>query len=77
MNAVEIEEVISPLAELPFHATEFPFAFLQAFSDKETTIKRMREGESNKSDLSGVPSNQQYPYRRRRSRRGYEDACRC
>ena len=28
MNAVEIEESISTLAELPFDATEFPFAFL-------------------------------------------------
>ena len=28
MNAVEIEEAISTLAEMPFDATEFPFAFL-------------------------------------------------
>ena len=54
MNAVEIEEAISALAELPFDATEFPFAFLQAFGNKETTIKRLRKGESNKSDLGGV-----------------------
>jgi hypothetical protein len=54
MNAVEIEEAISALAELPFDAIEFPFAFLQAFGNKETTIKRLRKGESNKSDLSGV-----------------------
>jgi hypothetical protein len=54
MNAVEIEEAISALAELPFDAAEFPFAFLQAFGNKETTIKRLRKGESNKSDLGGV-----------------------
>jgi len=54
MNAVEIEEAISALAEQPFDAGEFPFAFLQAFGNKETTIKRLRKGESNKSDLSGV-----------------------
>lgn len=54
MNPVEIEEAISALAELPFHATEFPFAFLQAFGNKDTTIKRLRKGESNKSDLGGV-----------------------
>ena len=54
MNAVEIEEAISALAELPFDATEFPFAFLQAFGNKETTIKRLRKGESNKSNLGGV-----------------------
>src|SRR6202171_3404601 len=54
MNAVEIEEAISALAERPFEAAEFPFAFLQAFGNKETTLKRLRKGESNKSDLGGV-----------------------
>jgi hypothetical protein len=54
MNAVEIEEAISTLAEQPFDAQEFPFAFLQAFGNKETTLKRLRKGESNRSDLGGV-----------------------
>src|SRR6185295_13045668 len=54
MNAVEIEEAISALAEQAFDAAEFPFAFLQAFGNKETTIKRLRAGASNKSDLGGV-----------------------
>src|SRR5688572_25307764 len=54
MNAVEIEEAISQLAAQPFDAAEFPFAFLQAFGNKETTLKRLRKGESNKSDLGGV-----------------------
>lgn len=54
MNAVEIEEAISVLAEETFDAQEFPFAFLQAFGNKETTLKRLRKGESNKSDLGGV-----------------------
>src|SRR6202140_2533918 len=54
MNAVEIEEAISALAEQAFDAAEFPFAFLQAFDNKETTLKRLRKGESNKSDLGGV-----------------------
>lgn len=54
MNAVEIEEAISRLAELPFDAEEFPFAFLEAFGNKETTIKRLRSGTSNKSDVGGV-----------------------
>lgn len=53
MNPVEIE-VISALAEQPFEAIEFPFAFLQAFGNKDTTIKRLRSGASNKSDLGGV-----------------------
>lgn len=54
MNAVEIEEAISTLAEQPFDAEEFPYAFLQAFGNKETTIKKLRSGASNKSDLGGV-----------------------
>src|ERR1700730_1426183 len=54
MNAVEIEEAISALAERRFDAVEFPFAFLQAFGNKETTLKRLRKGESNRSDLGGV-----------------------
>lgn len=54
MNAVEIEEAISALAEQTFDAAEFPFAFLQAFGNKETTIKRLRSGATNKSDLGGV-----------------------
>lgn len=54
MNAVEIEEAISVLAERPFDAEEFPYAFLEAFGNKETTLKRLRKGESNKSDLGGV-----------------------
>ena len=54
MNAVEIEEAISALAEQPFDGSEFPFAFLQAFGNKEATIKRLRAGASNKSDMGGV-----------------------
>ncbi len=54
MNAVEIEEAISALAERPFDPDEFPFSFLEAFGNKETTIKRLRAGASNKSDLGGV-----------------------
>jgi hypothetical protein len=54
MNAVEIEEAVSALAELPFDAAEFPFAFLEAFGNKATTIKRLRNGASNKSDVGGI-----------------------
>ena len=54
MNAVEIEEAISALAEQPFDASEFPYSFLVAFGNKDTTIKRLRAGASNKSDLGGV-----------------------
>jgi len=54
MNAVEIEEAISALAERPFDPAEFPYAFLEAFGRKETTLKRLRLGDMNKSDLGGV-----------------------
>ena len=54
MNAVEIEEAISRLAEQPFEAEQFPYAFLEAFGNKTTTIKRLRSGTSNKSDIDGV-----------------------
>ena len=55
MNAVEIEEAVSRLAEAPFDPEEFPFAFLEAFGNKLTTIKRLqsKSGSSNQSDLPG------------------------
>ena len=53
MNAVEIEEAVSELAEDAFDATEFPFAFLEAFGNKSTTIRQLKSGHSNKSDIVG------------------------
>jgi len=34
MNAVEIEEAVSKLAEAPFDSEAFPFAFIEAFGNK-------------------------------------------
>jgi hypothetical protein len=53
MNAVEIEAAVSDLALQPFDAAEFPFAFLAAFGNKDTTLKRLRTGNSNASDIPG------------------------
>ncbi|MEM6831768.1 MAG: type IIL restriction-modification enzyme MmeI, partial [Bacteroidota bacterium] len=53
MNAVEIEEAVSLLSEQPFDPKEFPYAFLEAFGNKSTTIKRLKSGNNNKSDLAG------------------------
>lgn len=44
MNAVEIEQAITDLAEQPFDRAEFPYAFLEAFGNKATTLKRLRAG---------------------------------
>lgn len=53
MNAVEIVEAISKLVEQPFDAAEFPYAFLEAFGNKQTTIKRLKAGNTNHSDVEG------------------------
>lgn len=54
MNAVEIEEAVSELASKHFEAEEFPFSFLEAFGNKSTTIKKLRSGTSNKTDVEGA-----------------------
>ena len=72
MNAVEIEEAISELAEQEFDAQAFPYAFLEAFGNKATTIQRLKSGATNKSDLDGV-LDQQYPYQGLSARRGDPD----
>ncbi len=53
MNAIEIEEAISRLAEQPFDPAEFPYRFLEAFGNKDTTINRLRKRETNKTDIEG------------------------
>jgi hypothetical protein len=44
VNAVEIEEAILQMADQPFDPENFPYVFLEAFGNKETTIKRLRAG---------------------------------
>ena len=56
MNAVEIEEAVSSLAEEPFDAESFPIGFLEAFGNKATTLKRLQiagKGSTNQSDIHG------------------------
>jgi hypothetical protein len=54
MNAVEIEEAVSLLADAEFDPLKFPYAFLAAFGNKETALKRLRSGSNNNSDLAGA-----------------------
>jgi hypothetical protein len=53
MNAVEIEEALSDLATQPFDPVEFPFSFLASLGNKELTLKRLRKGDTNASDVPG------------------------
>ncbi|MCK8458659.1 class I SAM-dependent DNA methyltransferase [Sphingomonas faeni] len=53
MNPVEIEEAVSKLALEPFDRAEFPYQFLTAFGNKNTTIQRLRAGATNASDVDG------------------------
>lgn len=53
MNAVEIEEAVEELVAQPFDRGEFPFQFLAAFGNKDTTVRRLRSGSSNNSDVAG------------------------
>ncbi len=61
MNAVEIEEAVSQLveryAEEGFDAENFPYDFLAAFGNPDTTLKRLRstgKSSTNQSDIGGV-----------------------
>ncbi len=54
MNAVDIEEAVSALVEQPFDSAAFPYAFLRAFDNKETTIKRLQSGATNRTDVTGA-----------------------
>lgn len=51
MNAVEIEEAASELAAQEFDRAEFPYTFLKAFDNKDTTVRKLRSGASNSSDI--------------------------
>lgn len=54
MNAIEIEEAVSQLSVAPFEPENFPYAFLEAFGNKTTEIQRLRNGNSNKTDIEGA-----------------------
>ena len=51
MNPVEIEQAVEVLSQAIFEPQEFAFSFLEAFGNKETTIKKLRSGSTNSSDV--------------------------
>ena len=53
MNPIEIEEQLSNLANEPFDAVDFPYLFLECFGNKATSIKSLRKGKANKTDIEG------------------------
>ena len=54
MNAVEIEESVSEIIQKDFNPSTFPYQFLESFGNKITTLKKLKSGSTNKSDLGGV-----------------------
>lgn len=54
MNAVEIEDAVSRLFEQPFDSSEYPYLFLEAYGNKNATIKRLRTGNNNRTDVPGA-----------------------
>ncbi|MFT8718711.1 hypothetical protein [Acetobacter sp.] len=54
MSMIDVERTISDFAERPFDVAEFPYLFLRSFGNKEITLKRLRNGDTNKSDFSGL-----------------------
>jgi restriction-modification enzyme MmeI-like protein len=54
MNPVEIEQAISELAARPFEREAFPVQFLEAFGNRQTTLRALKKGTTNKSDVGGV-----------------------
>lgn len=55
MNAVEVEEAVSQLAEAPFDRETFAFEFLRAFGQNDAAIRKLKSGDANKSDMLGPP----------------------
>jgi hypothetical protein len=47
MNAVEIEQAVSDLAQQPFNAVQFPYKLLAAFGNKDTTFDRLHSTNAN------------------------------
>ncbi|AQS41007.1 MAG: Putative DNA methylase [Candidatus Tokpelaia hoelldobleri] len=54
MNPVEMEQAVAELAQAPFDAENFPYSFLEAFGNTQTTIKKLKKRTTNASDLANA-----------------------
>jgi len=63
MNPTEIYDALAEIAAKPFDPNEFPFAFAEATDAAKAAISKLRNGSTNKSDLSGgVLFNKKFHY---------------
>lgn len=53
MNPTEIADALEEIANAPFNADEFAFAFAEATGNAKATISKLRSGSYNKSKLPG------------------------
>ena len=65
MNAVEIEEAVSALAEAPFDPEEFPFQFLQGLRQQGGDPQPPAQRQHQQIRRGRHPATQQHPHRRR------------
>ncbi|WP_194098648.1 class I SAM-dependent DNA methyltransferase [Marivivens aquimaris] len=63
MNPTEIYDALAEIAAKPFDPNEFPFAFAEATDAAKAAISKLRNGSTNKSDVSGgVLFNKKFHY---------------
>lgn len=51
MNVIEIEEAVADIAEKPFDEDDFFYDFMAAYGANPTTITRLKDGSTNKTDI--------------------------
>jgi hypothetical protein len=54
MNVIEIEEQIDSLVAKDFSLDDFIFDFMEAFDAPKATVKQLRQGQQNASDIGGI-----------------------
>lgn len=74
MNAFEIEQAVSELAERPFDREEFPFQFLAAIGNKDDA-ETPSHGRLEQVGCGRRPSDQLRPHRYLRARANPFDPC--